>query len=72
MEKNSRNSLKLTETLGELEAALKAWDSTDPAEQTEGVDACGSGLSKERRKRAQELLEELKAQIEQLSGKDPL
>lgn len=66
MEKNSRNSLKLTETLSELEAALKAWDSTDGADTADGVDACGAGLSDERRKRAQELLQELRSQIEQL------
>lgn len=68
MEKTSRNSLKLTETLGELEAALKAWDSTDGAEPANGVEICKAGLNDERRKRAQELLEELKAQIAQLSA----
>ncbi len=66
MEKTSKNSLKLTETLGELEAALKAWDSSDGAAGG-GIETCTTGLTDERRKRAQELLEELKAQIAKLS-----
>lgn len=66
MDKTSKNSLKLTETLGELEAALKAWDSSDGA-ALDGVEACTTGLSDERKKRAQALLEELKAQIAKLS-----
>ncbi len=67
-----KNSLKLTETLTELEAALKAWDSGNPAELESGVAACGAGLSDERRKRAKELLQELRTQIEELSTKEPL
>ena len=67
MEKTSKNSLKLTETLSGLESALKAWDSNDGADLTSGVDTCGTGLNDERRRRAQELLEELKSQIAKLS-----
>ncbi len=71
MEKTSKNSLKLTETLGELEAALKAWDSSDGA-ALGGIEVCTTGLSDERKKRARELLDELRSQIEQLSSGDPL
>ena len=62
VEKTSRNSLKLTETLSELEAALQAWDRTEGAPPTEG-----EIVNDEPRKRAQALIEDLKLQLAKLS-----
>jgi hypothetical protein len=69
VEKTSqKNSLKLTETLSELEAALQAWDRGD--HDAESPSANDTAADEAPRKRAQELLKQLKEQLSQLSTDD--
>lgn len=67
MEKTShRNSLKLTETLSELEAALQAWDKVEPSPEPE-ISSENTPANIQLRKKTQDLLRQLREQIQQFS-----